>query len=114
MRNSRVTPQRGEIWWAALDPVRGSEIAKTRPCAVMTRNALNEHRRTVVVVPFSSSPSAHPPIHVPVTCRGKRAVAVVDQVRAIAKERLKNRIGALSERETEAIGEALRQILDLA
>jgi mRNA-degrading endonuclease toxin of MazEF toxin-antitoxin module len=49
-----------------------------------------------------------------VTCRGKRAVAVVDQVRAIAKERLKNRIGALSERETEAIGEALRQILDLA
>ena len=108
-----MTPRRGEIWWVALDPTRGSEIAKTRPCAVLTRDAVNEHRRTVVVVPLSSALSAHPPISVPVNCGGKPAVAVVDRIRAIAKERLKNRIGSLSDRETEAIGEALRQILDL-
>ena len=108
-----MNPRRGEIWWVALDPALGSEIAKTRPCAVLSRDVVNEHRRTVVVVPLSSSPSAHPPIRVAVNCSGRPAVAVVDQVRAIAKQRLKSRIGVLSEREMEAIGEALRQILDL-
>jgi mRNA-degrading endonuclease toxin of MazEF toxin-antitoxin module len=41
-------------------------------------------------------------------------VAVVDQIRAIAKERLRKRIGVLSEQEMEAISDALRQILDFA
>ena len=108
-----MIPARSEIWWVALDPTLGSEIAKTRPCVILSRDVVNEHRRTVVVVPLSSSPSAHPPIRVAVTCGGKPAVAVVDQIRAIAKQRLKSRIGILSEQEIEAIGDALRQILDL-
>jgi len=108
-----VTPRRGEVWWAALDPALGSEIAKTRPCVVMTRDLINEHRRTVVVVPLSSSPTAHPPIRVAVNCGGKPAVAVVDQILAVAKERLQTRMGVLPEREMEAISDALQQILDL-
>jgi len=108
-----VTPRRGEVWWAALDPTIGSEIAKTRPCVVITRDLINEHRRTVVVVPLSSSPSAHPPIRVAVDCGGRPAVAVVDQIRAVAKERLQTKIGVLAEPEMEAIGDALQQILDL-
>ena len=109
-----MIPRRGEIWWVALDPTKGSEISKTRPCVVFTRDLVNEHRRTVVVVPLSSSPSPHPPVKVAVHCDGKRAVAVVDQIRAIAKERLRKRIGVLSEQEMEAISDALRQILDFA
>lgn len=109
-----MTPRRGEIWWVALDPTLGSEIAKTRPCVVLTRDVVNEHRRTVVVVPLSSSPSAYPPIRVGVNCGGQSAVAVVDQIRAIAKERLRSRIGLLSEEEMDAICRALQQILDLA
>jgi mRNA interferase MazF len=66
-----------------------------------------------VVVPLSISPSASPPIRVAVSCGGEPAVAVVDQIRAIAKERLQIRIDALNEEEMEAIGSALRQILDL-
>jgi mRNA interferase MazF len=75
---------------------------------------VNEHRRTVVIVPLSSSPSAHPPISVAVHCDGRRALAVLDQIRAVAKERLRKRIGILAEQEMEAISEALRQILDFA
>ena len=108
-----MTPRRGEIWWVALDPTLGSEIAKTRPCVVLTRDVVNQHRRTVVVVPLSSSPSASPPIRVAVSCSGEPAVGVVDQIRAIATGRLRTRIGALTEEETEAIGLAVRQILDL-
>jgi mRNA interferase MazF len=108
-----VIPRRGEVWWAALDPALGSEIAKTRPCVVLTRDLVNQNRRTVVVVPLSSSPSAHPPIRVAVTCGGRAAVAVTDQIRAIAKERLQSRLGMLSAPEMAAIEDALRQILDL-
>ncbi len=108
-----MTPRRGEVWWAALDPTIGSEIAKTRPCVVMTRDLVNQYRRTVVVVPISSSPKASPPILVAVNCAGKPAVAVVDQIRAIAKERLQNRLGVLTEPEMDAIGEALQRVLEL-
>lgn len=108
------TPRRGEIWWVALDPTLGSEIAKTRPCLVLTRDVVNEHRRTVVVIPLSSSPSAHPPIRVAVTCAGKPVVAVVDQIRAISKQRLRTRIDVAGDEDLAAIARALQQILDLS
>jgi mRNA interferase MazF len=79
----------------------------------MTRDLVNQHRHTVVVVPLSSSPKARPPILIAVNCAGKPAVAVVDQIRAIAKERLQSRIGVLAEPEMEAIGDALQQVLEL-
>ena len=108
-----MTPRRGEVWWAALDPTLGSEIAKTRPCVIITRDLINQYRRTVVIVPLSSSPSAHPPIRVAVNCSGRPAVAVVDQIRSIAKERLRSHIGVLTDPEMEAIGDALQHILEL-
>ena len=108
-----MTPRRGELWWTALDPTLGSEIAKTRPCVVMSRDVVNEHRRTVVVIPLSSSPSAAPPIRVSVNCAGCPSVAVVDQIRAIAKERLRAKIRSLTTGEMQAIGGALQRILDL-
>jgi mRNA interferase MazF len=107
-----VNPRRGEMWWVAPDPTLGSEIVKTRPCVVLSRDVVN--LRTVVVVPPSSASAAHPPISANVSCGGKPAVAIVDQIRAIAKQRSRSRIGLLSEPEMEAIGQALRQILNFA
>jgi mRNA interferase MazF len=106
-------PRRGEIWWANLDPTIGSEINKTRPCIVVSNSVVNEHRRTVVVVPLSSSPRAAPPVMVSVTCSGQPAVAVIDQVRAVAKERLVRLIEKLSIQELQSVEGALREILEL-
>jgi mRNA interferase MazF len=108
-----MTPQRGEVWWVNLDPTQGSEIRKTRPCLVLTANVLNRTRQTLVVVPFSTAAGGHPPITVPVTCRGKRAVAAVDQVRAIAKHRLRTRIETASSETMRAVIAALSEILEL-
>ncbi|MCY3024652.1 MAG: type II toxin-antitoxin system PemK/MazF family toxin, partial [Planctomycetota bacterium] len=91
---SEPTIKRGEVWWVSLDPTRGSEIRKTRPCLVLSHDTLNRLRRTVVVVPLSTAAKPHPPITVPLTCQGKPAVAVVDQIRAVSKERLTSRIEA--------------------
>jgi mRNA interferase MazF len=106
-------PKRGEVWWVRLDPGLGSEINKTRPCLIVTTNVLNERRRTVVVIPLSSSPHANPPLMVPLSCAGRAAVAVVDQIRAVSKDRLDKRFAAVSPRELEAVEEALRSVLEL-
>ena len=106
-------PRRGEIWWVRLDPALGSEIAKTRPCLIVSSNIVNERRRTVVIVPMSTSPQAIPPLLVPVRCAGRDAAAVIDQVRAISKERLDRRIGELSIEPLEAVEQGLREVLEL-
>ncbi len=108
-----MNPQRGEIWWVALDPTLGSEIRKTRPCVVVSVNILNERRRTVLVVPLSSAPRASPPITIPVSCGGRPAVAVSDQLRAVAKERLRAKVGVLGGKEMDALDDGLRQIMGL-
>jgi mRNA interferase MazF len=109
-----VTPQRGEVWWVRLDPTEGSEIRKTRPCLVLTADALNRLRRTVVVVPYSTAAQAHPPITVSVSCQGRPSVAVVDQVRAIARERLVERVDTVPAEDLAAVLAALAEILEMA
>ena len=106
-------PKRGEIWWVRLDPSQGSEIAKTRPCVVLSVNVVNDHRRTIVVVPLSTSPTPHPPLLIPVTSGGKRVVAVVDQIRAVAKERLVKRLDQLPLADMAALEHAIQQVLGL-
>jgi len=108
-----VIPERGEIWWVALDPALGSEIRKTRPCVVVSVRVLNERRRTVIVVPLSSSPKASPPILIPITCDGRPAVAVSDQIRAVAKERLRSRLGVVAEEELAVLADGLKRIMQL-
>ena len=99
--------------WVALDPTLGSEIRKTRPCVVISVKVLNERRRTVIVIPLSSSPQASPPILIPIFCDGQPAMAVSDQIRAVAKERLRSRLGVVSTEELAALEDGLRQIMQL-
>ena len=108
-----VIPDRADIWWVALDPTLGSETRKTRPCVVISVKVLNERRRTVIVVPLSSSPKASPPILIPISCEGRLAVAVMDQIRAVAKERLRSRLGVVTTEEMAALEDGLRQIMQL-
>jgi len=106
-------PRRGEIWWARLDPTVGSEIKKTRPCLIISSTTINERRRTVVVIPLSGSSKVAPPLTVAVKCSGRQVVAVLDQVRAVAKERLTRRIEEMPRQQLEAVEGGLREILEL-
>jgi mRNA interferase MazF len=104
---------RREIWWVNLDPARGSEIRKTRPAIVVTANALNRARRTVVVVPLSTGPQPRPPIIVSTPSAGPNSVAVCDQVRAVDKRRLTRSEGQLSAVDLRSIEDSLRRVLEL-
>lgn len=108
-----TNPLRGEVWWVQLDPTVGSEIAKTRPCVVVTIDLVNARRRTVVIIPISSGPRPAPPLSIAVNCEGKAGVAVIDQVRAAAKERFVSRLGSLTPVEMAEIDDGLRRVLGL-
>lgn len=105
--------KRGDVFWVNLDPTRGSEIRKKRPCILVGATPINKARRTVIVVPLSTSAKAHPPITIAVHCMGKSVVAVSDQIRAIDKSRLLKKADTLSSSDMEKLEEGLRQVLML-
>lgn len=108
-----VTVLRGEVWWVALDPTRGSEIRKTRPAVVLSADALNRVRRTVVVVPLSTGPAPRAPLVVATPSAGPDAVAVCDQVRAVDKARLSKAAGRLLPADLRAVEAGVRVVLQL-
>jgi mRNA interferase MazF len=79
----------------------------------MTTNIVNDQRRTVVVIPLSSAPTPSPPLKVLLTCEGRPSVAVVDQVRAVTKERFLRRIETVSTQQLRTVEDGLRAILEL-
>ena len=104
---------RGDIYWVDLNPTKGSEISKQKPCVLIGATPINRARNTVVVVPLSTSAQARPPITILVSCLGKQVTAVCDQIRTVDKSRLKKMAGALSKTDLSALDDGLRQILCL-
>ena len=89
---------RGEVWLTALDPVRGSEQAGTRPALVLQPDPLNAFLRTIVVVPFTTNLRwARFPfcVEVPAGEGGllSGSVALCHQVRVVDTSRLVRRLG---------------------
>ena len=106
---------RGDIHWVDFskrDP-KGSEIEKTRPCVILSLSAVNKLRRTVVVIPLTSSPVPVPPIAIAVPSAGPDSVAVCDQVTAVDKRRVKNRSGSVDADDMKAIEQSVRLVLGL-
>lgn len=105
--------RRGEVWWVNLDPTQGSELRKARPAVVLTIDAVNRARRTVVIVPLTTSPDPRPPIRVAVSSAGRDSVAACDQLRAVDKQRLTSQRGRLSQADLQAVENGVRTILGL-
>jgi mRNA interferase MazF len=105
--------KRGDVYWVNLDPTVGAEIKKQRPCVLVGATPINDARRTIVVLPLSSSGVSRPPLAIEVECLGQKAIAVCDQIRAIDKSRLRQKAGSLKPDDLEKIEEGLRQTLSL-
>jgi mRNA interferase MazF len=107
------TVRRGEVWWVDFDVVDDGEIRQMRPAIVMTADALNRARRTVVVVPLATGPRPRPPIVVATPSAGQGRVAVCDQARAVDRARLTRTAGQLSTSDLKAVEDGLRRVLEL-
>lgn len=99
----RAPVRRGDVYLIDLNPTRGHEIQKTRPCVVVSPDELNAHLRTFVVAPLTSGGHNYP---FRVACRfqGRSGHIVLDQIRTIDRDRLVRRLGKIS---SGALTEAL-------
>jgi mRNA interferase MazF len=101
-----------DIILVELNPTKGSEIYKTRPCVVLSPNEMNAHLRTVIVGPMTTKLKPIPS-RVKVNHDGKQGMIALDQIRTIDKRRIKKNLGSLSNREVNACKETLMEILVL-
>ncbi|MBL0939111.1 MAG: type II toxin-antitoxin system PemK/MazF family toxin [Gemmatimonadaceae bacterium] len=92
---SSATVRRGDVFLVTLNPTRGREIRKTRPCVVVSPDELNTHMGTFIVAPLTSG--SHPyPFRVACRFGGKDGHVILDQIRTVDDERLGKRLGALT------------------
>ncbi|MBI5816256.1 MAG: type II toxin-antitoxin system PemK/MazF family toxin [Nitrospinae bacterium] len=85
---------RFEVWLVALNPSRGSEIRKTRPCVVISPDEMNQNINTVIVAPMTTRGSDWP-TRVPLVFRGKRGRIALDQIRTVDRDRLIKKLGSI-------------------
>jgi mRNA interferase MazF len=94
---------RGSLVWVSLDPARGAEVPKTRPCIVVSRTEANDLSPTVTIVPLSSvrrraaDRLVQPLLPVKETRLPKDSRALCDQVRTIDKRRIRETVGVLDD-----------------
>jgi len=91
-----------------LDPTRGSEIKKTRPCVVISPNEMNNHLKTLVIAPLTTS-STNYPTRVKVNYQNKKGRIVVDQIRTIDKSRVVSLSSTLSKKEIENLKQIINE-----
>ena len=95
VRARPVGIRRYGLYWANLDPTRGSEIAKTRPVLVVSPDAMNQRIDTVVVCPLTSQLHPQWASRVACDCDGRPSEVAVDQIRTLSKTRLGKTLGRL-------------------
>jgi mRNA interferase MazF len=101
-------PRRGAVYWVDLDPTRGSEIQKTRPCVVVSPDELNAHLRTVIIAPVTSGGRPYP-WRVECRVQQRKGRVALDQLRTVDRERLVGYVGLLSEQTLATVLETLAE-----
>ena len=102
-------PSRGEVYLVQLDPTRGREIKKTRPCVIVSPDELNQHLATLIVAPLTTG--SHPyPFRVPCRFQQKNGHVVLDQLRTIDSERCVRRLGQVTPATLTTVLERLQEM----
>lgn len=101
--------ERFDVFLITLDPTKGSEIKKTRPCLVISPNEMNHHIRTVIIAPMTSTVKNYP-TRVTTIFNKKRGQIVLDQIRTVDKERLIKKLGTISSTARDKILKVLQEM----
>ena len=104
--------KRGDVFYAELDPVIGSEQGGVRPVLIIQNDVGNQHSPTTIVAAITGQlTKAKLPTHVDLAGRenglAKNSVVLVEQVRSIDKTRLKEYICTLDKQIMEQVDQAL-------
>ncbi|WP_099320668.1 type II toxin-antitoxin system PemK/MazF family toxin [Anaerococcus sp. Marseille-P3625] len=110
--------KRGDLFYADLSPVVGSEQGGVRPVIIVQNDVGNKYSPTIIIAPITSQLNkAKLPTHVKI--RGnefglpKNSVALLEQLRTIDKRRLREKIGSFDNAIMQKIDEAMAISLDI-
>lgn len=111
--------KKGDLYFADLSPVIGSEQGGVRPVLVVQNDVGNKYSPTIIVAAVTSQKNkANLPTHVEIAADGnglsKNSVVLLEQLRTIDKKRLKERIGTLDHDRLPDVDEALGVSLGIA
>jgi mRNA interferase MazF len=107
---------RGDLYYADLNPVVGSEQGGVRPCLIIQNNTGNRFSPTVIVAAITSKVKPHLPTHLPINCPpelGHTSVVLLEQLRTIDKSRLGRYVGSIGLDAMRLVDAALAVSLDM-
>lgn len=104
--------KRGEIFYADLSPVVGSEQGGVRPILILQNDTGNRHSPTVIAAAITSRTSkARLPTHIEIgsgeSGLPRDSVILLEQMRTLDKQRLQQRTGAVSDSKMKSVNEAI-------
>lgn len=107
-----MTVKRGEIYYADLSPVIGSEQGGIRPVLIIQNDIGNRYSPTVIAAAITSQrDKTNLPTHIKVNATGsglaKDSIVLLEQVRTIDKKRLKEKMGTLDVSSMDQVNKAL-------
>ena len=107
--------KQGDIVWADLNPTQGSEQAGVGPVVIISGNAMNQHFGVVIARPLSTQ-MKHLPGCVAIEKDSKNGLqtdseVIRFQLRTIAQQRLRTKIGEISQQQLQAIIQGLNDVL---
>lgn len=116
---NNVIVKRGDIFYADLSPVVGSEQGGVRPVLVIQNDIGNKYSPTIIVAAITSQINkAKLPTHIEISAEEygltKDSVILLEQIRTIDKKRLKERIGHLSDELMKKVDECIQISFGLA
>ncbi len=90
-----ISVSRFQVWLVSLNPTKGREINKTRPCVVISPNEMAA-LSTVLVAPMTTKGFDFP-CRIECNFKGKKGLILLDQIRAVDKSRLVKKLGSIDE-----------------
>lgn len=115
---NRVIVKRGDIYYADLSPVIGSEQGGVRPVLIIQNDIGNKYSPTVIATAITSQINkAKLPTHIEISAQdyglAKDSVILLEQLRTIDKRRLREKIGHLDDELMDMVNDALNISLGL-
>ena len=106
------TVKRGDIYYADLSPVVGSEQGGMRPVLIVQNDTGNRHSPTVIAAAITSQTGkARLPTHIEISAQtyglSRDSVILLEQIRTIDKSRLRERMGKLDEKAMNQVDTAI-------
>ncbi len=102
--------RRFEVWLVDLNPTKGREINKTRPCVVISPNEMLA-LSTVLMAPMTTK-GFELPCRIKCRFKGKSGLVLLDQIRAVDKSRLVKRLGTISAKTQVELCSCLQEMFE--